>query len=110
MLFRFTGGHLPPRGTDWRAVADGVRLNVSKILGVIHTGYRKNGQDVMAEITPAELSATLPRDDDGTYVHDLQREGDYDDWHVPGSDNIDVHDDLDHDLDKAKATLSTIPP
>lgn len=62
----------------------------------------------MAEITPSELSARLTADDD-TFVLDVQRVADFEDWHVPGSVNIDVYDELHTDLEAARDALLSIP-
>lgn len=63
----------------------------------------------MSEITPAELSARLSEDGEGPYVLDVQPAADFEDWHVPGSVNIDIAEVLSDDPDAAKAALSSVP-
>ena len=48
----------------------------------------------MAEITPDDLSVRLEADDDKVFVLDIRHESDYEGWHIPGSINIDVYDQL----------------
>lgn len=62
----------------------------------------------MTEITPAELAARLG-EGDGTVVLDVRPEAEYADWHVPGSVNVDIADELRQDADAARAALSTLP-
>lgn len=61
----------------------------------------------MASITPADLSRRLHRDD--VFVLDVRRAPDFDEWHVPGSENIDVLDELRTDPEAAKDALSAVP-
>ena len=63
----------------------------------------------MAEITPDNLSTQLETDDDDLYVLDIRHEDDYEDWHIPGSENIDIYDQLKDDPDAATDALSDIP-
>lgn len=63
----------------------------------------------MSEITPAELSARLSEDDEGLFLLDVQPATDFEDWHVPGSVNLDIAEELREDPDAAKAALSTVP-
>lgn len=61
----------------------------------------------MSEIDPEALAGRLQ--DDGLYLLDIRHEEEFDDWHIPGSENIDVYDELQTDPDEAKEQLSTIP-
>lgn len=63
----------------------------------------------MSEITPAELSARVSDDDDESVVLDVQPADDFDAWHVPGSVNLDISDELNEDAEAAKAALSSLP-
>lgn len=63
----------------------------------------------MQEITPEELSEQLRNDDDGPVVLDIRHEADFDDWHIPGSINIDVYAELTDDPEQAKDALSGLP-
>ena len=63
----------------------------------------------MAEITPDDLSARLEADDDEVFVLDIRHENDFGDWHIPGSTNIDVYDQLKDEPGAATAALSEIP-
>lgn len=62
----------------------------------------------MTSITPADLSAQL-RSDEDTFIVDVQPEAEFEDWHVPGSTNIDIYEELHNDPEAAKEVLSTIP-
>ena len=61
----------------------------------------------MSEIAPAELGERL-RDDD-VLVLDVRHQGEYEDWHIPGSVNVDVYDELADDPDAARAALRGLP-
>lgn len=62
----------------------------------------------MAEITPEELADGL-RGDESPYVLDIRHEDEYEEWHVPGSENVDVYDELEDDPELAKDALATVP-
>ena len=63
----------------------------------------------MAEIAPDDLSIRLEADDDEVFVLDIRHEDDFEDWHIPGSTNIDVYHQLKDDPEAATDTLSVIP-
>lgn len=63
----------------------------------------------MTEITPDDLSTRLDGNDDGLVVLDIRHEDAYEDWHIPGSQNVDVYDELQNDPETAKASLTEIP-
>jgi glyoxylase-like metal-dependent hydrolase (beta-lactamase superfamily II) len=63
----------------------------------------------MQEIQPADFSEQLQDGDDGPLVLDIRHEEEYTDWHIPGSLNIDVYDELTENPDQAKGALSKLP-
>ncbi|SHG95020.1 MBL fold metallo-hydrolase [Halobaculum gomorrense] len=63
----------------------------------------------MQEITPEELSEQLRNGDDEPLVLDIRHEADFEDWHIPGSTNVDVYDQLTDDPEQAKEALSDLP-
>ena len=63
----------------------------------------------MQEITPEELSEQLRNGEDGPLVLDIRHEADFEDWHIPGSINVDVYDELTDDPEQAKDALSDLP-
>lgn len=64
---------------------------------------------VMSQITPSRLSARLDAPDDDPFVLDVQPAEDYEDWHVPGSTNIDIAEELRSDPEAAREALRAIP-
>jgi glyoxylase-like metal-dependent hydrolase (beta-lactamase superfamily II) len=63
----------------------------------------------MPEITPDELGERLRDGDDEPLVLDIRHESEFEDWHVPGSTNVDVYDELTDDPDQATDALSDLP-
>ncbi|UVE52005.1 MBL fold metallo-hydrolase (plasmid) [Haloferax larsenii] len=63
----------------------------------------------MSDISPEELGEQLQTDENGLLVVDIRHEGEFDDWHVPGSVNVNVYDELADDPDKAKDALAGLP-
>ena len=63
----------------------------------------------MAEITPNELSERLHNDDEPPRVLDIRNEAEFGDWHIPGSENVPVYDELKDDPEAAKVALSNVP-
>lgn len=61
----------------------------------------------MSTIAPATLAERL-RDDDLVVV-DIRHEADYADWHIPGSRNVDVYDDVRDHPDVAKEAFRDLP-
>jgi len=61
----------------------------------------------MAAIRPAELDERLG--DDGPLVLDIRHEDEFEDWHIPGSENIDVYEELKNGSDDARDALSDLP-
>ncbi|MFW5934926.1 MAG: MBL fold metallo-hydrolase, partial [Halolamina sp.] len=62
----------------------------------------------MTDVDPDELSARLQADDD-VLVVDVRHESAYDDWHIPGSVNVDVYDELQDDTEAATDELAELP-
>jgi rhodanese-related sulfurtransferase len=48
----------------------------------------------MQEISPKELSEQLQNGGGDPLVLDIRHEADYEEWHIPGSLNVDVYDEL----------------
>lgn len=63
----------------------------------------------MTEIAPDELSARLYDDSSGPLVLDIRHSDEFEDWHIPGSENIDVYDALKTDPETAREALSELP-
>jgi glyoxylase-like metal-dependent hydrolase (beta-lactamase superfamily II) len=63
----------------------------------------------MQEIPPEELSEQLQNGDEGPLILDIRHEEDFEEWHIPGSINIDVYDELTDDPEQAKEALSDLP-
>lgn len=61
----------------------------------------------MTTVQPQTLSDRLP--EEGLVVLDIRHESDYDDWHIPGSQNIDIYDEVRNYPDAAKAALRDLP-
>jgi glyoxylase-like metal-dependent hydrolase (beta-lactamase superfamily II) len=63
----------------------------------------------MSEIAPDELSRRLQIDGDDVLVLDIRHREDFEDWHIPGSTNIDVYDRLVSEPATAKDSLTELP-
>ncbi|WP_436923285.1 MBL fold metallo-hydrolase [Halosimplex amylolyticum] len=63
----------------------------------------------MPAINPDRLSERLQTDDEDVVVLDVRHEADFDEWHIPGSVNVDVYDELTDDPDSATGALSDLP-
>ncbi|MFB6091566.1 MAG: MBL fold metallo-hydrolase [Haloquadratum sp.] len=63
----------------------------------------------MSEISPDELGDRLQDDEDDLLVVDIRHQEEYDDWHIPGSVNVDVYDELTDDPAAAKDELGRLP-
>ena len=77
--------------------------------GISDTERPRHVQYEMPETTADELSERLQTDSDPPLVVDIRNEDEFEDWHIPGSENVPVYDDLKDDLDAAKAALSDLP-
>ncbi|WP_290811870.1 MBL fold metallo-hydrolase [Halovivax sp.] len=63
----------------------------------------------MPEIDPAEFARRL-RSGDDLYVLDIRHEDEFEDWHIPGSENVDIYDELrENDAEAVEEALSTVP-
>ena len=60
----------------------------------------------MQEISPDELSEQLQNSDGDPLVLDIRHKEDFEEWHIPGSINIDVYDELTEGSEQAKEALS----
>ncbi|MEF8841553.1 MAG: MBL fold metallo-hydrolase [Haloarculaceae archaeon] len=59
---------------------------------------------------PAEKLSELLRDGGGKpLVLDIRHEEDFEEWHIPGSLNVDAYDELTDDPEQAKEALSDLP-
>ncbi|MGM0592222.1 MAG: MBL fold metallo-hydrolase [Halobacteriota archaeon] len=63
----------------------------------------------MSDISPEELGERLQDEENNLLVVDIRHQEEFDDWHVPGSVNVDVYDELADDPDEAKDALSDLP-
>lgn len=63
----------------------------------------------MTEITPQTLSNRLEADDDSLLVLDIRPPDSFEEWHIPGSLNVDVYEDLETDPQGAAAAMADLP-
>lgn len=63
----------------------------------------------MRELSPEELSERLHDGDGEPLVLDIRHEEDFEEWHIPGSRNIDIYDEVTDDPEQAKERLSELP-
>ena len=63
----------------------------------------------MQEISPEELGEQLQNGDRDPLVLDIRHEEDFEEWHIPGSINVDVYDRVTEDPEQAKGPLSELP-
>ncbi len=63
----------------------------------------------MAKITPETVAERLERGDDDLRLVDVRDETDFREWHIPGSENVDVYDELKDDPDAAAEELADLP-
>jgi glyoxylase-like metal-dependent hydrolase (beta-lactamase superfamily II)/rhodanese-related sulfurtransferase len=82
---------------------------VPVIAGSIHTVIADEGSLKMSEITPEELGDLLFNSGKRPLTLDIRHNGEYEEWHIPGSENIDVYDDLKEDPEVAREALSELP-
>ncbi len=66
-------------------------------------------KSTMQELSPDALGEQLRNDEEGPLVLDIRHEAEFEEWHVPGSVNVDVYDELTGDPDRAKPALSELP-
>lgn len=62
----------------------------------------------MSKIGPAELGERL-QDVDTPVVVDIRRKAEYTDWHIPGSENVDVYEELQAENGAAAEQLAQLP-
>jgi glyoxylase-like metal-dependent hydrolase (beta-lactamase superfamily II) len=63
----------------------------------------------MSTIEPRQLDQRLHDPDDEPLVLDIRHEETFEDWHIPGSVNVDVYDELTDDPAAARDELTTLP-
>ncbi|QAU14162.1 MBL fold metallo-hydrolase [Halorubrum sp. BOL3-1] len=63
----------------------------------------------MQELSPDELSEQLYDGDEAPLVLDIRHREEFEEWHIPGSRNVDVYDELTDDPEQAKEFLSRLP-
>ena len=63
----------------------------------------------MAEVTPEELGTRLLSGEEPPILLDIRRTEEFEEWHIPGSTNIDVYEELKADPATAQIQLSDLP-
>jgi glyoxylase-like metal-dependent hydrolase (beta-lactamase superfamily II) len=63
----------------------------------------------MEEMSPEALSEQLRDGEAAPLVLDIRHEEDFEEWHIPGSTNVDVYDELTDDPEEATEPLSELP-
>lgn len=63
----------------------------------------------MREMTPDELDSLLQAKTQRPLVLDIRHTDDFENWHIPGSTNIDVYDELKNDPEDAVEQFRTLP-
>ena len=63
----------------------------------------------MEKLPPDELGEQLQRGEEAPLVLDIRHEDDFEEWHIPGSHNIDVYDELTDGPERAQDDLSELP-
>ena len=63
----------------------------------------------MAEIAPEAVSERLEQTDPDLVLLDIRPKGEFEDWHIPGSEHIDVYDELKADPESATEPLEQLP-
>ena len=63
----------------------------------------------MQEISPEKLSEQLRNADGKPLVLDIRHREEFEEWHIPGSINVDVYDELTDNPEQAKGPLSDLP-
>jgi glyoxylase-like metal-dependent hydrolase (beta-lactamase superfamily II) len=63
----------------------------------------------MPEIDPDVLGDRLQQRNGETHVLDIRHQDDFTDWHIPGSVNVDVYDELTSDPDATKEAFTELP-
>ena len=63
----------------------------------------------MSHISPEAVAERLERDDEDLLLLDIRPAEGFEGWHIPGSEHIDVYDELKSDPQSATGVLSTLP-
>ncbi|MFB6197325.1 MAG: MBL fold metallo-hydrolase, partial [Halobacteriaceae archaeon] len=63
----------------------------------------------MSEISPQAVSERLEQNDDSMLLLDIRPTDGFEQWHIPGSEHIDVYEELKSDPQSATDALSVLP-
>lgn len=63
----------------------------------------------MATITPETLSDRLEHGDDGLLLLDIRHADAFEEWHIPGSEHIDIYDELTSEPETTTDALEQLP-
>lgn len=63
----------------------------------------------MTEITPEEVSEHLEYGNDDLLLLDIRHADAFEEWHIPGSENIDIYDELTSEPETATEALDHLP-
>ena len=63
----------------------------------------------MADLDPDAFDRRLESEDSGPLVLDIRHEDDFQSWHIPGSEHVDVYDELKDDSETVSEELSQLP-
>ena len=66
-------------------------------------------REYMVEMRPETLNTRLQSDDAPPLVLDVRHPEAFAEWHIPGSTNVDVYDELQDDPDDARDALADLP-
>lgn len=65
--------------------------------------------EVMSEITPAAVAERLEQGDSNLVLLDIRPQDGFNNWHIPGSEHINVYDALKTDPESAREALEQLP-
>jgi glyoxylase-like metal-dependent hydrolase (beta-lactamase superfamily II) len=63
----------------------------------------------MQQLSPDALAEQVQGSEDGPLVLDVRHQDAFEEWHIPGSLNLDVYDELSQEPERAADALSTLP-
>lgn len=63
----------------------------------------------MSEITAEAVAKRIEADDSDIVLLDIRPEDGFEEWHIPGSEHLDVYDELKANPESVKATLDQLP-
>ncbi len=99
---------LVPHPFNFQGRESVTNINRPSMPGTTDSAGSTQETSVMTEITPTELSARIGSEDE-PFVLDIRDEDEFENWHIPGSENIPVNDALKTDPETVKPELSEIP-